>query len=168
MAKMLTPAVAPFETLSHSPVFKHVSDDHLREIARHSHRRVFPAGTVLMTQGATSDSMDVLVHGRVKIERVFPGQSEAMLLAELGPGDVVGEMGVLSGSPRTATVTALDDIETLELQAAFLKKLFMRDSDVLAAIMRIVSRRWQDMDEFVEMSLQVALNQLVGDGAPAA
>jgi CRP-like cAMP-binding protein len=156
-----------FEALSASPVFQHVSDEHRQEIARHSRRRSFDQGAILMRQGDTSDSMDVLVTGRVKIERLFPGSSQAVLLAQLGPGDVVGEMGVLAGQPRSASVTALEEIETLELRATFLKKLFLRDTDVLVAIMRIVSQRWQNMDEFVEMSLQVALNQLVADGSAA-
>ena len=167
MANATTLERSAFETLSRSPVFQHVSEAHLREIARHCHRRSFAAGEVLMRQGDTSDSMDVLVMGKVKVERVFPGADKAVLLAKLQPGDVVGEMGVLAGSPRSATVTALEPLETLELKASFLKKLFMRDTDVLLAIMRIVSQRWKNMDEFVEMSLQVALNQLVTDGSPA-
>ncbi|HVA24589.1 MAG TPA: cyclic nucleotide-binding domain-containing protein [Chloroflexota bacterium] len=160
-------APSAFESLSLSPVFSHVSDAHLQEIAGHSRRRSFRRGAVLMRQGDTSESMDVLVKGRAKIERVLPGKDQPVLLAKLGPGDVVGEMGVLAGIPRTATVTALDDLETLELKATFLKKLFRRDTDVLLAIMRIVSQRWQNMDEFVEMSLQVALEQLVVDEATA-
>ena len=167
MANATTLERSAFETLSRSPVFQHVSEAHLREIARHCRRRSFAAGEVLMHQGDTSDSMDVLVKGKVKVERVFPGADKAVLLATLQPGDVVGEMGVLAGSPRSATVTALNPLETLELKAGFLKKLFMRDTDVLLAIMRIVSKRWKNMDEFVEMSLQVALNQLVTDGSPA-
>lgn len=168
MAKATELERSSFETLLHSPVFEHVSEAHLREIARHCRRRSFPAGGVLMRQGDTSDSMDVVVKGSVKVERLFPGADTPALLAKLQSGDVVGEMGVLSGSPRTATVTALEPLETIELKANFLKRLFMRDTDVLVAIMRIVSKRWQNMDEFVEMSLQVALQQLVPDGTPAS
>ncbi len=80
-------------------------------------KRQFPAGTVLMRQEGVGDCMHVIVSGRVRVEREEPDIKGPILLSELGPGDVVGEIGVVMGSGRTATVTAIEDTETVEFRA---------------------------------------------------
>ena len=80
--------------------------------------RRFAAGSVLMRQGDVSDCMHVIVAGQVRVEREEPRLgNEPILLAELGPGEIVGEIGVVLGAPRSATVTAVADTETMELRA---------------------------------------------------
>ena len=61
-----------------------------------------PAGQVLMRQGDQGSEMFVLAFGRVRVER------DGQMLAERGPGDVIGEIALLSEGPRTATVTTVD------------------------------------------------------------
>ena len=76
-----------------------------------------------MQQGAASHCLHILVEGHVRVDR-DRGQT---VQAGLGPGDVVGEMGVLTGAPRSATVTAIDEVETLELSADELTDIFRED-----------------------------------------
>jgi len=147
------------DILSKNPAFKHVPAQHLEDLAKLGQRRLYLDGYMLMEQGEPSSSLHVLVKGTVKIEREVPGKAP-ILLAELGPGDVVGEMGVLNNEPRSATVTALEDLETLELNSAALKELFKNDHDVLLAMMQVVNERMQTTDDLVEASLRVALAQL--------
>jgi CRP-like cAMP-binding protein len=147
------------EILARNPAFRHVLPEHLKEISRHGQRRLFLSEQLLMIQDEPSDSVHIMVKGQVKVER-HVDDGRTLLLAELGPGDMVGEMGVLNGQPRSATVTALDDIETLELSAAALKQQFRDEPDVLLAVMRVVNERLKSTDELVDTSLQVALAQL--------
>ena len=91
--------------------------DVLFSFACRTNIRHFEAGSVLMRQGDISDCMHVIISGRVRVEREEPNIEDPILLAELGPGEIVGEMGVVLGAPRSATVTAMEDIETMELQA---------------------------------------------------
>jgi CRP/FNR family transcriptional regulator, cyclic AMP receptor protein len=147
------------EILARNPAFRHVLPEHLKEISRHGQRRLFLSEQLLMIQDEPSDSVHIMVKGQVKVER-HVDDGRTVLLAELGPGDMVGEMGVLNGQPRSATVTALDDIETLELSAAALKQQFRDEPDVLLAVMRVVNERLKSTDELVDTSLQVALAQL--------
>ncbi len=146
--------------LAANPAFKHVKLPHLREFAEHGQRRLFLKGAVIMYQGDASDSVHILVRGSVKVERGVSGNHEVMELAELMPGEVVGEMGVLNGDPRSATVTALEDTETLQITRDFLKATFQRDPDVLMAIMQVIMERLKSTDEMVETSLRVALEHL--------
>lgn len=80
-------------------------------------KRRFDAGTVLMRQGEIAASMHFILSGRVLVERHEPNLPDPIVLAELGPGQVVGEIGVLTGQPRSATVTAIEATETIELRA---------------------------------------------------
>jgi CRP/FNR family cyclic AMP-dependent transcriptional regulator len=111
-----------------------------------------------MRQGAESDSLHIVVKGRVQVERDVAGKT--LVLAELKSGDIVGEMGVLNGDPRLANVTALEDLETLEVTATNLKKVFQQDPEVLLAVMKVINERLKSTEELVETSVRVALAQL--------
>ena len=153
-------ALKALAILANNDAFKHVPKEHLDEIARHGHRRLWLAEDIVMEQGEASDSLHILVKGSVKVERIISGMKEPLFLAELQPGDILGEMGVLNGEPRTATITALQDIETLEIKAQPLKEIFQHDPDVLMAVMKVINERLKTTDDVVEQSLRVALAQL--------
>ncbi|OLC11860.1 MAG: hypothetical protein AUH44_01290 [Chloroflexi bacterium 13_1_40CM_68_15] len=76
-------------------------------------RHRYTAGKVLMRQGDPSETMHVLLTGRVRVEREQSPEGK-VLLAELGANEVVGEIGVLDHAPRSATVTAIEATETLD------------------------------------------------------
>ena len=97
-------------------LFKELPEPGLQMLAERGRPKHFAAGVVIMRQGDASDALHVITHGRVRVERNQPGDTP-LVLAELGPGDVIGEMGLLDNAPRSATVTALEDTETLELHA---------------------------------------------------
>src|SRR5579884_3152908 len=80
--------------LGEHPEFRNVPRAHLNEIARWGKRRLFLAAQEIMLQGDPSDSLHILVKGSVKVERELPNSREPLFLAELAPGDIVGEMGV--------------------------------------------------------------------------
>ncbi|WP_182906536.1 Crp/Fnr family transcriptional regulator [Microbispora sp. H13382] len=69
--------------------------------------RVLAPGTVLMNQGDPADAVFVLLRGRVKVARV-DADGARLVLSVRGPGEILGEMAVLSGDTRSATVTAVD------------------------------------------------------------
>jgi CRP-like cAMP-binding protein len=75
-----------------------------------SHR--VPAGTVILKEGGSGDSLLVLVSGRVTVAK------GGTVVGELGPGTVLGEMALITQAPRSATVTALEPVEYFELLRA--------------------------------------------------
>lgn len=103
-----------------------------------------------MRQGEQGDAMQVILSGRVRVERTPPGETVARLLAELGPNDVVGEIGVLDGGPRTATVTALQETRTLELHRTLLAVVLIQHPDVAAELLRTLSQRLRSTDEILD------------------
>ena len=89
-----------------------------------SHRVVFRRGATLMRQGEPGQSMFTIVSGKVAISVHEPGGERKV--AELGPDDYVGEMSLLTGEPRTATVTARGKVVALETPKAALQPILAK------------------------------------------
>jgi CRP/FNR family cyclic AMP-dependent transcriptional regulator len=103
-----------------------------------------------MRQGDDADVLQVILSGRVRVERSAGAGSAPIVLAELGANDVVGEMGVLDGGPRTATVTALEETRTLELHRTLLTVVLIQYPDIAADLLRTLSLRLRSTNELVD------------------
>lgn len=83
----------------------------LQDFAKHAVMRTFPKNTVVVTEGDETDSLYIIVSGRVKIY-VSDEKGKEIVLNESGPGEFFGEM-VLDGGPRSASVMALEPTQFL-------------------------------------------------------
>ena len=92
------------ELLRLVPLFNGMTDRSFEAIANLASETDFAVGDQLVRQGTPGDSFIILINGRALVER------DGHRLRELGPGDFLGEISLIDGSPRTATVTALDPI----------------------------------------------------------
>lgn len=100
--------------LANIRLFNSCSQRELAKIARATDEVTVPAGKLLMEQGQSGREAFVIVSGRASV--VING----ITVAELDAGQHVGELALLDGGPRTATVTALTDMELLVIsQRAF-------------------------------------------------
>jgi CRP-like cAMP-binding protein len=121
----------------------------LAALAQNGRERTFDSGEVLMRQGEPSDSMYVIVQGRVGVDRSHPALLGPVRLAELGAGETVGEMGLLDGEPRSATVTALEETRVLELTADVLAETLIQFPEVTRTLLHILSNRIRSTDALV-------------------
>jgi CRP-like cAMP-binding protein len=135
------------DALSQADLFEGIPLDGLARLARSGIKRIFPMGNVLMRQGDVSETMYVILKGRVQVERSHPQLSEAITLAVLGPGEVVGEMGLLDHEPRSATVTAIEDVEAMELDDLALAQTILQYPEVSTSLLHLLSRRLRTTDE---------------------
>ena len=124
--------------------------DGLVYLAQQGRWRAFGAGTQLMRQGDVSKSLHIILTGSVRVERTHPQILRPIVLAELGPGDVVGEMGVLDQEPRSATATALTEVRTLELDARTLAQMILDHPEAGEELLRVLSRRLRSTNELLE------------------
>jgi CRP/FNR family transcriptional regulator, cyclic AMP receptor protein len=151
------------DALAQADMFDGIPLDGLAQLARRGLKRSFSAETVLMRQGAVSDTMYVLLRGRVRVERSHPELSEPVILAELGPGDVVGEMGLLDHEPRSATVTTIEDVEAVELDDLALAQTVLKYPEVSTALLRLLSHRLRNADELsTELSIRANEDEVGG------
>ena len=106
--------------------------DELKALARDVNRVRFTRGEVLMRQNEDGESFYVLVRGRVQGD-IATSEAAAHIQFELPPGSVFGEMSLLTGLPRSATMAALTDCELLEFdREAFAHLLSLREEIPLA------------------------------------
>ena len=92
-------------------LFENLGDDELSLIAKETVRRAYAAGGIVCEEDSASDSMFLIKSGKVDIIK------QGVSLAELGPGDYFGEMSLITGAPRNATVTTLEPSVLLEISA---------------------------------------------------
>ena len=90
------------ELLKSIPLFSRLGRKDIERLSQLVDEIDVPGGHVLMRQGDRGSEMFVLESGRVRVER------DGHVLAERGPGEVLGEIALLSEGPRTATVTTVD------------------------------------------------------------
>ncbi|MFI7439485.1 Crp/Fnr family transcriptional regulator [Nonomuraea indica] len=105
--------------------------------------RRWERGASLMSEGDTSDWVLVLTEGRVKVSSHTSSGTE-VVLAVRGPGGLIGEMSCIDGSPRSATVTALEPVAGVVISdfAAFLQA----HGRVAVLLLRMVTERLRDSD----------------------
>ena len=92
-------------------LFENLSADELSLIAKETVLRGYDAGEVVCEENSDSDSMFLIERGAVDVTK------GGVSLAELGPGDYFGEMSLITGAPRNATVTTLEPSVLLEISA---------------------------------------------------
>lgn len=91
------------------PLFCELEQDAFVETVQHLRYRRVPAGFELLREGEPGDSLFVLASGHVAVEK------GGTALATLGPGAVLGEMALITGTPRSATAVASGEVELFEL-----------------------------------------------------
>lgn len=99
----------------------------------------FRAGATLTEQGASSREAFVIVSGTAVVSL------DGKQISTLGPGDAVGEMGLLDRAPRSATVTAETDVEVLVVTEQSLERL-IRETPVARNLLRALARRLREFE----------------------
>jgi CRP/FNR family transcriptional regulator, cyclic AMP receptor protein len=131
------------------PIFQGIPSEGLERLQREARQRVFPRGSELMRQGDPSNSLYFILSGQVEVRFDHSALTE-MVVFTLGPGEVVGEIGVLDGGARTATVVATQTAQTLELTAEQLTDMILRYPSATTALLQTISRRLRTTDELAE------------------
>jgi CRP-like cAMP-binding protein len=119
-----------------------LSDAEARELASLVRRVVYTPGEVLFRQGEKGEVCYVVSRGSVK-GQIITEENGKTYSSEFrtGPAGIVGEMSLFTGMPRTATVTAEEESELLEIGAAAFAEILSRNPDLAEAIAETVSRR---------------------------
>jgi CRP/FNR family cyclic AMP-dependent transcriptional regulator len=127
--------------LMHSvPLFSGLTDGELERIASLADIIDLPKDRVIMTQGQLGWEMFVLVTGSARVDR--DGQS----LGERGPGEVLGEIALLDGGPRTATVTLSQPSRLLVLARREFGELMDEFPEIRLRILETVVHRLRGLD----------------------
>jgi len=150
------------ELLSRVPLFSELSREELERISRVSVARSFPAGVRVFHEGDHSDACYLVRRGDLRVTREHP-DGRAIALATLGPGDLFGELAMLDGEARSASVETLTDSELLALPAADVRRLLADHPDISVKLIAALTKRLRETNERVaRQSFQTVPSRVAG------
>lgn len=128
-----------------SHLFKSLGEEGRAAILESGYVQSFAAGDVVMQQGKSGAVMFLVFNGTVSVETDTPGGK--IQLAELGRGACVGEVSVLTGGLRTATVTAKTDVDAVGFARHRIERVLSEYPKVRELLEKLVESRAQDTIE---------------------
>jgi CRP/FNR family transcriptional regulator len=163
----------PVELLRSVPLFSDLEGEELERFSRVAVPRAFPAATRVFHEGDHSDACYIVRSGSFRVTREH-SDGRAITLATLGAGDIFGELAMLDGEVRSASVEALVDGELLALPAGEVRALLSRHPEITVKLIAALVRRLRTANErisrqsFQTVPSRVAgvLAQLVAEDSP--
>ena len=135
--------------LSKQSWLENVGESQLKLLAEGASLKHFAKDDNLVTQGNEGDSMFFILHGSAKVLIKGPRKSE-VYVADKKEGDYFGEMSLLTGEVRTATVRASEDIEVIEIDKEHFTEILAEDSDVLKNLIKALESNQSSLTKIIE------------------
>jgi CRP/FNR family cyclic AMP-dependent transcriptional regulator len=127
------------------PLFASFSEEPLRMLTTVVTRRSVTRGTIIMAAGDATDSLYIVLSGRLKV-MMSDADGKEVILTILGPGEFFGEMGLIDDAPRSASVIAIEPCELLVITRRDFKKCLAENFEMSMAVMRGLVRRLREAD----------------------
>ncbi|MBK8467345.1 MAG: mechanosensitive ion channel [Chloracidobacterium sp.] len=141
--------------LNRVSIFAPLSDDETEQLANASYSRVYAPGEAIVRQGKEGNSMFVILRGSVRIQ--IPEGSYQKTIGRLGKDDFFGEMSLLTGEPRSASVIAEEETEVLQIKKDALKPIFENNPDLVKSICELIEERRELLASIEETTLEESL-----------
>lgn len=133
---------AKLEALANTTLFSSCSKKHLKAIGMITDRVTLAPGRVLVKHGSVPTEMAILISGKAEVE------VNGRVLAELGPGDVIGELALIDSERASATVTITDDAEAWLVSHAGFKPVWEQNPEMSTTLLQAVATRLRAANEF--------------------
>jgi small-conductance mechanosensitive channel/CRP-like cAMP-binding protein len=143
------------KALERLELFKALTEEERRELAGGLENATFARGETITRQGAEAHWLYVIAEGRVDIRVSVEGNTRSV--ATLGSNDFFGEMGLLTGEPRSASVVALTDVHCYRLGKEVFETVLRRRPEIAGQISSTLARRRGELDEVRAKTSEEAL-----------
>ncbi|MGF1501932.1 MAG: Crp/Fnr family transcriptional regulator [Paracoccaceae bacterium] len=127
------------KVLSEMPLFRNIDPRRLRVIAMTGETLAFRAGERLFEKGDDGDAAYVVLRGEVDV--LVPVPAGETSVAVLGPGQIVGEMAVLTDGIRSTAIAAKSDVEVMRFDRSVILSLLREFPDFSLEMIRVLARR---------------------------
>ena len=125
--------------LSKVPLFAELNPPDLKSVAKAAEENLYSDGELIAAQGDPGGEMHVVVAGEIEVR--MADSDDRLELARRGPGEVVGEMSVITGQPRMASLIAVGDVRTLSIDRVRFERILAERPEVSLAVMRQLCAR---------------------------
>ncbi len=143
---MATQAHVSTLLLRNVPLFSVLPEAQLGLLTSLVSRKSYPRNSTVIAAGDMTDSLYVIISGRLKV-MMGDDEGREVILAILNPNEFFGEMGLLDDSPRSASVVALESCELFTLSKRDFKKCLEDNFELSMAVMRGLVRRLREADK---------------------
>ncbi len=165
---MAVETIGAAELLARVPLLADLDPGELERIAQVAIPRSFPKGARVFHEGDESDACYVIREGEVRVTREH-SDGRAIALATLGPGELVGELAMLDGGVRSASVEALSDVELLAVSAGDMRGLLERNADITTKLVVKLAQRLRETNERISrQSFQTVPSRVAGVLSPSS
>ena len=127
------------ENLNRVDIFAPLSDDETERLAKLSRARVYAPGEAIVRMGQEGNSMFVILRGSVDVQISQGGETK--IINKLSENEFFGEMSLLTGEPRTATVVAREETEVLRISKEAIKPIFEANPTLVSSIGEMIEER---------------------------
>ena len=127
------------DALGELPLFAGVPRRHLRKLAALAQTQEFSAGDIVVQVGEASDAFYLILGGRAKVV----GKSRRVL----GIGDYFGEMGLIDGEPRSATIAAAEELQVMKISRRPFFTLINREPQIATAMLATLAGRIRTLEQ---------------------
>jgi CRP/FNR family cyclic AMP-dependent transcriptional regulator len=127
------------------PLFASFPEDQLRMLTTMVTRRSASRSTTIMAGGDATDSLYIVLSGRLKV-MMSDSDGKEVILSILGPGEFFGEMGLIDDEPRSASVVTIEPCELLAIAKRDFKKCLIENNEMAMAVMRGLVKRLREAD----------------------
>lgn len=121
-------------------MFSELAPQETEELTQHSTTRIYPANTILISEGDTTDSLYVVLEGEVKVF-ASDEQGKEVILNILGPGEYFGELALLDDEPRSASVKTLVPTKVMIITKHDFKNCLANNSEMIYKLIKILIRQ---------------------------
>lgn len=131
-----------------SVIFAALSDEEAESVIRLARLRRYPARKVIIQEGECGDHLLIVLRGRVKVG-LISAEGKEVILSLLEPGDVIGEMALLDGETRSASVTTMEKCAFLSLARGDFLPFLERSPRVALKLLAALSKRLRATNDLV-------------------
>jgi CRP/FNR family transcriptional regulator, cyclic AMP receptor protein len=127
--------------LKTADIFSDLPEHVLAEIAEIIEIEAFNEGEKIISKGEIGNTMYLIRTGKVKVH------DQDKVFATLGENEIVGELSLLAPVPRTATVTATEDLVLFKIEREYFMDLLYEEPELMHGIMRVLVNRIIDLND---------------------
>ncbi len=128
------------------PIFSGLTRDDLNALLPHFREKKFPKNSVIFQQDEEGDTFLFILKGRVKVV-IMTKNGREVILSILGKNEFFGEMSLIDGLPRSATVIAIEDTTIIFLKRKDFLETLRQHPDMMLSLMQEMSKRIRKADE---------------------
>ena len=130
------------EFLKNVPIFSELDDDTLVKLSQLGTLKSFDKDSIILSEQDAGSALFVMVSGKVKVARVSnDDKNKEVILSLLNPSDFFGEMALLDGLARSATVTSIEDSKVFIIQRNDFLNLIQEHPEVSIALLQELTQR---------------------------